>query len=164
MVFGRLVDEVSTFCNCVFGVDAGEHCLIAGFFIADFGLKNGDVKGGEVVEFCIFTSGDGFGISSGMGVLVASFFAVTFDVEVVGVVVGRASSSCISTSDTSSDGGCLTAAFPPALERVVGLTVFLATTLDLLVDDLEGGGVFGLELAVALGVAVVVACVFVIAL
>lgn len=67
LVFGRLVGELSTFCNCAFGIDAGEECLIAGFFIADFGLKNGDVIGGEVVESCIFTSGNEFGISSGMG-------------------------------------------------------------------------------------------------
>lgn len=155
LVFGRLVDEVSTFCNCAFGVNAGEHCLLAGFLIADFGLKYGDVMGGEVAESCIFTSGDEFGISSGMGVLVASFFAVAFDVEVVGVVDGRVSSSCISTSGASSDEDCLTAVFPPALERVVGLTVFwAAATLDFLVDDLEGVGV---ELTVALGVAVVVA-------
>jgi len=113
--------------------------LIAGFFIADFGLKNGDVMGGEVVESCIFTSGDEFGIVSGMGVLVASLFAAAFDVEVVGAVVGRVSSSCISTSGASSETNCLTAVFPPALERVVGLT-FLAATLDFLVDDLEVGG------------------------
>lgn len=148
----------------MFGVDAGKECLIAGFFIADFGLKNGDVMGGGVVESCIFTSGDGFGVSSGMGVLVASFFAVAFDVEVTGVVDGRVSSSCMSTSGASSETKCLTAAFPPALERVVGLTVFLATALDLLVDDLEGVGVFGVELTVALGVAVVVAGGLVVAL
>jgi hypothetical protein len=135
--------------------------LIAGFFIADFGLKNGDVMGGEVVESCIFTSGDEFGISSGMGILVASLFVAAFDVDLMGVVDGRISSSCISTSDTSSDKDCLTAAFPPALERVVGLTVFLATALDFLVDDLEGGSV---ELAVALGTFVTVACVPVVGL
>lgn len=137
--------------------------MIAGFFIADFGLKNGDVMGGEVVESCIFTSGDEFGIVSGMGVLVASLFAAAFDVEVVGAVVGRVSSSCISTSGASSETNCLTAVFPPALERVVGLT-FLAATLDFLVDDLEGGGVFSVDLAVALGASVVVACVSVVGL
>jgi hypothetical protein len=128
--------------------------------MADFGLKNGDVMGGEVAESCIFTSGDGFGISSGMGILVVE---AAFDVEVVGVVDGRVSSSCMSTSGASSDGGCLTAAFPPALERVVDLT-FLAAALGLLVDDLEGGGVFGVDLAVALGAFVTVACVSVIGL
>jgi len=161
IAFGRLVGELSTFCNCAFGVDAGEYCLIAGFFMADFGLKNGDVMGGEVAESCISASGDEFGVSFGMGFLVAG---TAFDVEVVDAVDGRISSSCISTSGASSDGGCLTAAFPPALERVVGLTVFLATPLDFLVDDLEGGGVFGVDLAVALGAFVTVACVSVIGL
>jgi len=129
--------------------------------MADFGLKNGDVMGGEVAESCISASGDEFGVSFGMGFLVAG---TAFDVEVVDAVDGRISSSCISTSGASSDGGCLTAAFPPALERVVGLTVFLATPLDFLVDDLEGGGVFGVDLAVALGAFVTVACVSVIGL
>lgn len=135
--------------------------MIAGFFIADFGLKNGDVMGGEVVESCISTSGDEFGISSGMGVLVAG---AAFDVEVVGAVDGRVSSSCFSTSGASSETNCLTAAFPPALERVEGLTFLAVPGLGFLVDGLEIGGVFGVELAVALGVAVVVAGVFVIAL
>lgn len=161
LAFGRLVGELSTFCICVFGVDAGEHFLIAGFFIADFGLKNGDVMGGEVAESCIFTSGDEFGISSGMEVLVA---AAAFDVDLVGVVDGRVSSSCISISDTSSDEGCLTAVFPPALERVVGLTFLAAAALDFLVDDLEGGGFFGVELAVVFGAFVTVACVSVVGL
>lgn len=117
--------------------------------------------GGEVVESCISTSGDEFGISSGMEFLVAG---TAFDVEVVDAVDGRVSSSCMSTSGASSDGGCLTAVFPPALERVVGLTVFLATALNFLVDGLEGVGFFVAELVVALGVAVVVAGVSVVGL
>lgn len=82
----------------------------------------------------------------------------------MGVVDGRVSSSCISTSGASSDGGCLTAVFPPALERVVGLTFLAAAALDFLVNDLDGGGFFGVELAVVFGAFVVVACVSVVGL